>query len=108
MEPRELDNAILRNLLSQTTRAYEQQMSELFDEKELAQVTLASIGDGVLATDGRGCVKYMNPVAEKLTGWTREEALGRPLSEIFRLIEETSGRVIDWPDDAAYPSLNTR
>ena len=95
MEPQELDNAILRNLLSQTTRAYEQQMSELFEEKELAQVTLASIGDGVLATDGDGRVKYMNPVAEKLTGWTRDEALGRPLSEIFRLIEEASGRTVE-------------
>ncbi len=57
----ELDNAILRNLLAQTTRAYEQQMAELFAEKELAQVTLASIGDGVLATDAEGRVKYMNP-----------------------------------------------
>ena len=95
MEPHELDNAILRNLLSQTTRAYEQQMSELFEEKELAQVTLASIGDGVLATDGSGRVKYMNPVAEKLTGWPRAEALGRPLAEIFRLIEESTGKPVD-------------
>jgi PAS domain-containing protein len=67
----ELDNAILRNLLTQTTRAYERQMAELYAEKELAQVTLASIGDGVLATDGEGRVKYLNPVAEKLTGWER-------------------------------------
>jgi diguanylate cyclase (GGDEF)-like protein/PAS domain S-box-containing protein len=95
MEPHELDNAILRNLLSQTTRAYEQQMSELFEEKELAQVTLASIGDGVLATDADGRVKYMNPVAEKLTGWDQGEALGQPLSEIFRLIEEASGRTVE-------------
>ena len=51
MEASELDNAILRNLLSQTTRAYEHQMSELFAEKELAQVTLASIGDGVPAVE---------------------------------------------------------
>jgi diguanylate cyclase (GGDEF)-like protein/PAS domain S-box-containing protein len=95
MEPHELDNAILRNLLSQTTRAYERQMSELFEEKELAQVTLASIGDGVLATDAEGRVKYMNPVAEKLTGWSQGEALGRQLSEIFRLIEEASGRTVE-------------
>jgi diguanylate cyclase (GGDEF)-like protein/PAS domain S-box-containing protein len=95
MEPQELDNAILRNLLSQTTRAYEQQMSELFEEKELAQVTLASIGDGVLATGADGRVKYMNPVAEKLTGWSQAEALGRPLSEIFRLTEEASGRTVE-------------
>jgi diguanylate cyclase (GGDEF)-like protein/PAS domain S-box-containing protein len=85
--PLELDNAILRNLLTQTTRAYERQMGELYAEKELAQVTLASIGDGVLATDDGGRVKYLNPVAEKLTGWERGEALGRPLPEIFRLTE---------------------
>jgi diguanylate cyclase (GGDEF)-like protein/PAS domain S-box-containing protein len=83
--PLELDNAILRNLLASTTRAYETQMAELYAEKELAQVTLASIGDGVLATDSQGCVKYLNPVAEKLTGWERGTALGRPLPEIFHL-----------------------
>jgi diguanylate cyclase (GGDEF)-like protein/PAS domain S-box-containing protein len=83
--PLELDNAILRNLLAETTRAYETQVAELHAEKELAQVTLASIGDGVLATDERGIVKYLNPVAEKLTGWERTGALGRPLPEIFHL-----------------------
>jgi diguanylate cyclase (GGDEF)-like protein/PAS domain S-box-containing protein len=70
-------------------------MTENFSEQDLAQVILASIGDGVLATDGAGRVKYMNPVAEKLTGWTRDEALGRPLAEIFRLIEEASGRTVE-------------
>jgi diguanylate cyclase (GGDEF)-like protein/PAS domain S-box-containing protein len=92
--PLELDNAILRNLLTQTTRAYDRQVSELYAEKELAQVTLASIGDGVLATDGEGRVKYLNPVAEKLTGWFRDEALGRPLPEIFRLVETPAGQEI--------------
>ncbi|HKV08824.1 MAG TPA: EAL domain-containing protein [Thermoanaerobaculia bacterium] len=86
------DNAILRNLLTQTTRAYDRQMAELFAEKELAQVTLASIGDGVLATDGEARVKYLNPVAEKLTGWPRGEAIGRPLAEIFRLVETHDGQ----------------
>ena len=95
MGTHELDNAILRNLLGQTTRAYEQQMSELFDEKELAQVTLASIGDGVLATDDRGCIKYMNPVAEKLTGWSQSDAQGQPLTEIFRLTDESTGQTVD-------------
>jgi diguanylate cyclase (GGDEF)-like protein/PAS domain S-box-containing protein len=87
-----LDNAILRNLLAETTRAYEAQMDELYAEKELAQVTLASIGDGVLATDGEGLVKYLNPVAEKLTGWERAAALGRPLPEIFHLTGQGGDR----------------
>jgi diguanylate cyclase (GGDEF)-like protein/PAS domain S-box-containing protein len=84
----DLDNAILRNLLTQTTRAYERQMGELYAEKELAQVTLASIGDGVLATDDEGRIKYLNPVAEKLTGWERPDAMGRPLPEIFHLTDD--------------------
>src|SRR3954454_17699983 len=83
--PHELDNASLRNLLTETTRASEGQMTELEAEKELAQVTLASIGDGVLATDERGQVKYLTPVAEKPTGWERAAALCRPLPEISRL-----------------------
>ncbi len=56
-----------------------------------AQVTLDSIGDGVLATDGEGLVRYLNPVAEKLTGWERSAALGKPLPEIFRLAEAAAG-----------------
>src|SRR5258705_12462199 len=88
----ELDNAILRGLLAQTTRAYDEKMAELFSEKELAQVTLASIGDAVLATDAGARVKFLNSVAEKLTGWSRTEALGEPLSEIFQLTDEGTSR----------------
>jgi diguanylate cyclase (GGDEF)-like protein/PAS domain S-box-containing protein len=62
----------------------------LFEEKERAQVTLNSIGDAVLTTDLRGKVTYLNLVAEALTGWSREEALGRPLSEVFRIIDATT------------------
>lgn len=58
----------------------------LFAEKERAQVTLNSIGDAVLTTDMRGKVTYMNVVAEKMTGWKRAEALGRPLSEVFHIV----------------------
>jgi diguanylate cyclase (GGDEF)-like protein/PAS domain S-box-containing protein len=92
--PGDLDNAILRNLLEETTRAYERQMAEIHAKKELAQVTLASIGDGVLATDAEGDVKYLNPVAEKLTGWSEAEAVGRPLAEVFHLVEEPIGQEI--------------
>jgi diguanylate cyclase (GGDEF)-like protein/PAS domain S-box-containing protein len=86
--PGDLDNAILRNLLAQTTRAYERQVAELFAEKELAQVTLASIGDGVLTVDAGGAVEYLNPVAERLTGWERREALGQPIVEVLRFSDE--------------------
>jgi len=83
-----LDEATLRDLLAQTTRAYEEKLAELAAERELAQVTLAAIGDGVLATDAQGRIKYLNPIAESLTGWSREEAVGRRVGEVFRLLVE--------------------
>ena len=64
-------------------------------EKELAQVTLHSIGDGVITTDAKGRVEYMNPVAERYTEWSTPEARGRPLAEIYRVVDERNGKVID-------------
>ena len=62
----------------------------LFEEKERAQVTLNSIGDAVLTTDLQGNVTYLNLVAEAMTGWSREDALGRPLAEVFSIIDGTT------------------
>ncbi|MFP3940097.1 MAG: EAL domain-containing protein [Thermoanaerobaculia bacterium] len=89
---RRLEASILRNLLARTTRAYEEQVAALSREKELAQVTLASIGDGVITTDPEGRVRFLNPVAETLTGWPSGEAAGRGLDEVFHLVEESTGR----------------
>jgi diguanylate cyclase (GGDEF)-like protein/PAS domain S-box-containing protein len=60
---------------------------ELFTEKERAQVTLNSIGDAVLSTDISGNVTYLNVVAEHMTGWSRKEAMGHPLSDVFQIID---------------------
>src|SRR4051794_1070324 len=60
----------------------------LYREKERAQVTLASIGDGVVRTDPEGAIDYLNPVAERLTGWRTEAAIGRTVSEVFRGVDE--------------------
>jgi diguanylate cyclase (GGDEF)-like protein/PAS domain S-box-containing protein len=57
-------------------------------ERDRAHVTLGSIHDGVISTDARGCVTYMNPAALQITGWTLEAALGRPLHNVFRVVEE--------------------
>jgi diguanylate cyclase (GGDEF)-like protein/PAS domain S-box-containing protein len=62
----------------------------LFAERERAQVTLNSIGDAVLSTDIAGNVTYLNVVAEEMTGWSRLEASGRPLAEVFRIIDEVT------------------
>ncbi|MEO1349418.1 MAG: EAL domain-containing protein [Cyanobacteria bacterium J06635_15] len=62
----------------------------LAEEKELAQVTLHSIGDAVITTDAAGKVRYLNPVAETLTGWTAQEAQGRLILEVFQIINEAT------------------
>ena len=63
-------------------------LDSLFREKEKWFVTLGSIGDAVITTDVQARVEYMNPVAESLTGWPRSEAAGRPVSDVFDIINE--------------------
>jgi len=79
----------------------ERQLAEerLFEEKERAQVTLHSIGDGVITTDPQGCIEYLNPTAEELTGWRTDEAKGKPLLHIFRIINETTRESVANPVD---------
>jgi len=67
--------------------------SQLYAEKDRAQVTLQSIAEGVIATDEFGHVETVNPVAETLTGWTLAEAVGRPLEEVFTIVDEANRRV---------------
>lgn len=68
----------------------------LFEEKELAEVTLRSIGDAVITTNIQAQVEFLNPIAENLTGWKMEEAVGRELVDVFRVINEnTREPVID-------------
>ena len=64
----------------------------LFAEKERAEVTLNSIGDAVLCTDISGNITYLNLVAETMTGWSREQAIGRPLAEVFHIIDSSTGK----------------
>ncbi|WP_051228963.1 diguanylate cyclase domain-containing protein [Paludibacterium yongneupense] len=59
----------------------------LFAEKERVQVTLNSIGDGVLTTDIAGKVNYLNKAAERMTGWSWAEALGHPLADVFTIVD---------------------
>ncbi len=73
----------------------------LFFEQQRAEVTLNSIGDAVLSTDIPGNVTYLNPVAERMTGWPRQEALGRPLAEVFQIIDATSREPARNPMDQA-------
>ncbi len=71
--------------------------AELFAEKERAQVTLASIADGVITTDTEGWVTYLNPVAESLTGWVSHNAYGLPVQALFRLVDEANRKPVPSP-----------
>lgn len=64
----------------------------LFQEIDRAHVTLSSIADGVIRTDARGAVDYLNPVAQRLTGWSLAEAYGQPASRIYQVFDEESGK----------------
>jgi diguanylate cyclase (GGDEF)-like protein/PAS domain S-box-containing protein len=73
-------------------RVIERQTAEeaLHFEKQRADITLNSIGDAVLSTDLANRVTYLNPVAERMTGFPRQDAVGRPLVEVFRIIDATT------------------
>ena len=81
------------------TRIIERQAVDeaLFFERQRAQVTLSSIGDAVLSTDLPGRVTYLNPVAERMTGWSCHDATGRPLQEVFRIIDGQTRRTAPDP-----------
>jgi len=74
---------------------------ELFVEKERAQVTLNSIGDAVLSTDISGNVTYLNVVAEHMTGWSRKEAVGHPLQDVFKIIDGVTHKPVPNPLELA-------
>jgi len=69
----------------------------LEESEEWLATTLMSIGDAVIATDGAGCVKSMNPVSERLTGWKQGDAAGKPLTDVFKIINGETGEEIENP-----------
>ncbi|HXG21716.1 MAG TPA: PAS domain S-box protein [Methylomirabilota bacterium] len=66
-------------------------------QREYLQVTLASIGDAVMVTDAQGTVTFLNRVAETLTGWTAVDAVGKPLSEVFHIVNEETRQPVENP-----------
>src|SRR6266850_1262721 len=71
------------------------------EQREWLQVTLASIGDGVIATDASGRVRFLNAAAQRLTGWRAAEAAGRPLDELLQLFDERGGAPLRNPLNGA-------
>ena len=72
---------------------------ELAEQQAYFRVTLSSIGDGVISADAAELVTFMNPAAEALTGWTAADAGGRPLAEVFTIINEKTRRPVENPAD---------
>jgi PAS domain-containing protein len=72
-------NAELEAKVQERTTELEEVNASLRHEREMLRITLASIGDAVIATDVEGCVTFLNPVAQRLTGWKEDEAKGQPL-----------------------------
>src|SRR5262249_39939488 len=75
-------------------RRAEEALQEQF---EWLRITLASIGDAVISTDVEGRITFMNGVAEALTRWTEDEAIGQPLPEVFKIVNERTREPVDNP-----------
>jgi PAS domain S-box-containing protein len=93
----------LPGLLRALRHAVERKVLEeaLFEEKERAQVTLNSIGDGVACTDTLGNISFLNVAAEKMTGWPLQEGAGRPMAEVLQIVNASSRETIANPMDTA-------
>jgi PAS domain S-box-containing protein len=70
---------------------------ELLQRQELLSTILEGIGDAVIATDAGGIVKFLNPAAQQLTAWSKEDAVGRPFAEVVQLLDEETGLPMDDP-----------
>ncbi len=82
------------------TALYKHAMERELQEKEAwLSTTLRSIGDAVIATDAEGLVTLMNPQAENLTGWKEKASVGRPLQDIFHIVNEETGKQAECPVD---------
>jgi diguanylate cyclase (GGDEF)-like protein/PAS domain S-box-containing protein len=89
----QFDGRRLTVLVVRDITGRKQAEAALFEEKERLSVTLGSIGDAVITTDTQGCVSYMNPVAERMTGWSNGEAAGRALPAVFHIINERTSEL---------------
>jgi len=89
--------SLLAESLHRARRQAEERETREREQREGFRVTLASIGDAVIATDALGLVTLMNEVAQSLTGWNAEDASGRPLDEVFTIVNEQTRQRVDNP-----------
>src|SRR5262245_34582198 len=97
-ERKQAEENARRLLQEEAARKASDEASEVIQrQRQQLQVTLSSIGDAVIVTDERGIVTFLNPVAVGLTGWKPNEAAGKPLEQIFRIINEETGQPVENP-----------
>ncbi|HVO87692.1 MAG TPA: EAL domain-containing protein [Casimicrobiaceae bacterium] len=80
---------------------HKQAEAQLFEERDRAQTTLASIADAVITVDTQGRIEFLNPVAERLTGWSTTDAQGRAVGEVFAIVDEATDAPVPDPVERA-------
>lgn len=95
----ERDERVIEGLAAQTAIALDnaRYFREAEEQRKRLQTTLASIGDAVIATNPEGRISFMNGIAQGLTGWTETDALGKPLDDVFRIINESTRETVESP-----------
>jgi len=89
----------LQQTVDHGIQARERLAGDLDQAKQNLEVTLLSIGDGVIASDNLGRVTLMNPIAEELTGWNMEDAAGQPVHKVFHIVNEETRALVESPVD---------
>jgi PAS domain-containing protein len=87
----------LAEVLNRSNRRSQAEAKRATEERERFKVTLASIGDAVIATRADECVAFMNGIAADLTGWEHKDAMGTPLRKVFHIINEKTRQVVENP-----------
>ncbi len=89
--------SLISEAMRRTRARAEENALAFAKSRNLLSTTLASIGDAVITTDEKGRVTFINPVAEKLTGWTEADARGKPLEEVFNIVQEHTRAKVESP-----------
>ncbi len=101
LSPLEIEGELLVSSAIRDTTDRKRAEDALFLEKERAQVTLNCIGDAVICTDILGNITFLNLVAEKMTGWSWQQAAGRPVAEVLRILDSTTHEITPNPTELA-------
>jgi PAS domain-containing protein len=89
--------SVLIEAFHRARRQVELYAIDLSNQREKFRITLASIGDAVIATDAKGRVTFLNEIAQRLTGWSEERGMGEPLDKVFRIVNEHTRLAVENP-----------